>query len=147
MLKSRFSAIISLILVFSSGALLGALSHRAYTMRMASAASSPAPRKGNPGDWRKHVIPVMCERLKLDDAQKAQLNQIFDDVDVEFGRTRAKWNTENQAIQAEMTTKITAMLRPDQKALYEKWRADREAERERRRARGGPPAPPPNSSK
>jgi len=145
MLKSRFSAIVSLILVFSSGALLGALSHRAYTMRAASATSGPAPRKVNPGDWRKHVIPMMCDRLKLDDVQKAQLNKILDDVDVEFGRTRAKWNTENQAIQAEMTAKITAMLRPDQQVLYEKWRAEREAERERRRTRGGPP--PPKSSK
>ncbi len=143
MLKSRLSAVLSLILVFASGALLGALSHRAYTMRMTSSAANPAPRRGNPGDWRKHVVPVMCDRLKLDDAQKAQLNKILDDVDAEFAQTRSKWNAENRAIGDGMVERITAMLRPDQKELYSQWRAERE-ERRRRMAAGQkqPPAPP-----
>ena len=141
--KSKLSAVLSLVLVFVSGALVGVLSHRAYTLRAASAAAPSFPRKGNPGDWRKHVVPEMREQLKLDEPQTSQLNTILDEVDSEFAQVRSKWNAENEAIQKGMVDRINAMLCPDQRELYEKWRAEREAERQRRRAQspGGPPPP------
>lgn len=70
--KSKFSAAISLLLVFVSGALVGVLGHRAYTMRIA--ASSPPMHRPGPPEWRKHFVADMRERVKLDDAQTTQLS-------------------------------------------------------------------------
>ena len=144
--KSRLSAVLSLLLVFVSGGLVGVLAHRAYMTNIAPAAAGP-PRgaKGNPQEWRKHIVPVMRDRMKMDDAQVQKLNQILDDTDVRFKEVREKWNSANQAIQKDMVERITAMLRPDQQKLYQEFRDERERERQKHmmeRRQQGPPPPP-----
>jgi hypothetical protein len=149
MLKTKSSAVLSLVLVFVSGGLVGVLAHRAYTVSAASA--NPAKQgKLSPADWRKHVLGEMQTKLKLDAQQTKQLNDIFDEVDAEVRDLRAKQNTQMQTIQTALAEKINAMLRPDQQELYKAYRAEREKERERRRLEGppgggpgGPGGPPP----
>jgi hypothetical protein len=139
-------------LVFVSGGLVGVLAHRAYIVRSASVNPEPA-RKLGPADWRKHVLGEMRTKLKLDTTQTTQLNGIFDQMDIEVRDLRTKRDSQNQALQAALTEKINAMLRPDQLELYKQYREDREKERERRKMQGPPgggpggppPSPPPDS--
>lgn len=130
--KSRLSAVLSLLLVFVSGALVGVLAHRAYTIKTVTAGPA-APRRRDPSEWRKHFMDEMRTRLKLDDSQAAELNHIMDSVELEFRQVREKWNTENQAIQKSMVDRINATLRPEQQVLYKQLRGEREAERQRHR--------------
>ncbi len=149
MLRTKTSAVLSLVLVFVSGALVGALAHRAYTVSAASA-NPTNQRKLGPADWRKHVLGEMQTKLKLDGQQAKRLNDIFDEVDAEVRELRTKQNAQNQAIQTATAEKIAEMLRPDQRDLYTQFRAEREKERERRRLQGppgGPGGPPPPNSR
>jgi len=145
MLKTKTSAVLSLGLVFVSGALVGALAHRAYVVRAAST-NSEIPRKLGPADFRKHVLGEMQTKLKLDAAQAKQLNQFYDQMDVEVHELRTKRDSQNQALQSALVEKIDGMLRPDQIELYKQYREEREKERQRRRTQGpqgGPGGPPP----
>jgi hypothetical protein len=159
MLKTKTSAVLSLALVFVSGALVGVLAHRAYIVRAASI-NPESNRKLSPADWRKHVLGEMRTKLKLDDAQTEQLNDIFDKMDAEVRDLRAKRDSENQALQNDLVAKINGILRPEQLELYKQYRAEREKDRERRKMQGGrggpggppggpggppPPGPPPDS--
>jgi hypothetical protein len=158
MLKTRASAVLSLALVFVSGALVGVLAHRAYIVRAASA-SPEGNRKLSPADWRKHILGEMQTKLKLDAGQTTQLNAIFDQMDAEVRELRAKRDKQNEDLQNDLVAKITGILRPDQVELYKQYREEREKERERRKmqgppgGRGGPgggpggppPGPPPDS--
>ena len=135
MLKTKSSAVLSLVLVFVSGGLVGALAHRAYIVNAASA--NPAnQRKPGPEDWRKRVLPEMRAKLKLDDQQFKQLNALLDQVDVDMRELRTKQFSQTQAIQNALVEKINAMLRADQLELYKAYRAERDKERERRRMQG-----------
>jgi uncharacterized membrane protein len=135
MFKPTFSAALYLLLVFLSGAVVGTVAYRAYTMNTASA-STPA-RKRDPEEFRKHYVQDMRTRLKLDAGQVAQLEQILDQTREEFHQMNAKMRAEGQAIQNLQVEKISTMLREDQRPLYEKFRTEREAERKRRQAEKG----------
>jgi uncharacterized membrane protein len=135
MFKPTFSAALYLLLVFLSGAVVGTVAYRAYTMNTASA-GAPA-RKRDPEEFRKHYVQDMRTRLKLDGQQVAQLEQILDQTREEFHQMNAKMRAEGGAIQNHQVEKINTMLREDQRPLYEKFRAEREAERKRRQAEKG----------
>jgi hypothetical protein len=152
MLRTKTSAVLSLALVFVSGALVGVLAHRAYIVRSASA-NAEFTRKPSSADWRKHVSGEMRTKLKLDDAQAEQLNDIFDKMDVRVRELRTIRESENQALQNDLIAKINGILRPEQLELYKQYREEREKERQRRKMQGppggpgGPPSPgrPPDS--
>jgi len=155
--KSKFSAFLSLILVFASGALVGAVAQRLYMVNTVSslgraAGSIPPPpgKKMDPDEVRRRNLAEMREKVKLDDKQVAQLDHIYDQTRDLFDQLRKTMNDnmkpERDAIWAAQVEKTKAILRPDQLPLYEKYRADREAERKKHRGPGqggGPPGPPP----
>jgi hypothetical protein len=159
MLKNKTSAVLSLALVFVSGALVGVLAHRAYIVRAASTNPPVSARKPNPQDWRKHFLGDMRTKVKLDDGQMAQVNAVFDWVDVQIPQLNAKQESERKTLNNAIQEKITAILRPDQIPLYAQFRADRDKDRERRKMQGrgpggpggpgpggpGGPPPPPDS--
>jgi hypothetical protein len=151
MLRTKTSAVLSLALVFVSGALVGVLAHRAYIVRAASV-NPEVNHKPSPADWRKHVLGEMRTKLKLDDGQTSQLNAIFDQADAEVKDLHAKRDSQNQALQNALVAKITGILHPDQIELYKQYREDREKERQKRKMQGPqggpggpPPGPPPDS--
>jgi hypothetical protein len=147
--KSRLSAFLSLILLFSSGALVGAVGHRLYMVNtvvsVGGDAVAPAPpRRPSPEEARKRNMDDMKQRVHLDDKQIAQLNEIYDQTRDQFEALMKKREADGQAIRDSQTAKIRAILRPDQIPLYEQYRADREAQREAERKKhrqsgGGPP--------
>lgn len=60
MLRTKVSALLSLLLVFGSGILVGAVAYRLYMVRTVTTAQ-PAPRP-SPEEVRKHIIADMREK-------------------------------------------------------------------------------------
>ena len=129
--KSRFSAALYLCLVFLSGALVGGLSYRLYAVSSVNAISGAS--KLSPDDMRRRYIDSIREKVKLDDQQVQQVNQILDETRSQFNDIRNKMRSEGQAINNSQVEKITAVLHDDQKPLYAAFRAERERIRQQMR--------------
>ena len=129
--KSRLSAFISLMLVFLSGALVGAFAHRLYMVNSVTAVKQGPPRM-TPEEFRKHQIEELRQKVGLDDQQIAKYNAILDETRQQFDQMHDRMNAEGRRIHDQQVAKVSEILRPEQRPLYEKWRAEREAERKRR---------------
>jgi hypothetical protein len=126
MLKSRFSAALYLVLVFLSGALVGGFTYRLYSVNTVTAT---ATRRTDPVEWRKRYMDEMRSQVHIDADQEAQINQILDETGAEFAQIRTREKKEYQTSQDQNIAKIFSLLRPDQRPLYAKLRAIREARR------------------
>jgi hypothetical protein len=131
MLKSKSSALLSVLLVFLSGVLVGGFAYRLYNVSVAAGPNNG--RKLDPEEARKRIVAEMRDRIKLDSHQVDQLQQIFDQTRDRFHQIHDKMNAEGQAIHNSQIEKIKAMLRADQVPLYEQWQAERDREREQRK--------------
>jgi len=137
--KSKLSALVSLLLVFFSGTVLGAFAHRLYMVKtVLSTGNIPAPnRRPDPEEIRRRQVAEMRTRLKLDDDQLAKLNQIYDQTREQADLVHHKANDEMRAVWDAQVAKIKAILRPEQVPAYDQLRAEREAARRQHR----PPGP------
>ena len=141
--KSKLSALASLLLVFLSGAVLGAFAHRLYMVRSVSSngpVALPGNRRPDPEEIRKHLVAEMRDVVKLDDQQVSQLNKIYDETREKSDEVRQKANAEMRVVWDSQVEQIKAILRPEQVTLYDQLRAKHDAER--RQHRQGPPPPP-----
>jgi hypothetical protein len=141
--RSRLSPFLSVLLVFLSGAAIGALVHRLYVVKTVSTAPPAPPNKKNgPEDFRKHLVARMREALKMDDQQVDQLQKALDEERDEFLRIKQQFDTavepikrkadeQRDALHDNRVAKVKSFLRPDQLPLYDKWLADRAADRKR----------------
>ena len=133
--KSRLLAFLGLLAIFVSGTICGAFGYRLY---MASPvfghnlAPPPAAARRDPEQIRKMLVEEMRQRVKLDDAQVAKLNQIFDDTRAQFDEIHREMNDRGRAIWDKQVAEVKAILRPDQQPLYDQLRAEHEAARKRR---------------
>ncbi len=132
--KSRLSAFFSLLLVFVSGALVGAFAHRLYMVTTVTALkqTQQQPPRMSPEEVRKHQVEELRQKVGLDEKQIAEYNTILDGTRQQFDQLHDKMNAEGRQIHDQQISKVHAILRVDQLPLYEKWRADREAEHKRR---------------
>ncbi|HWE49174.1 MAG TPA: hypothetical protein VG273_05275 [Bryobacteraceae bacterium] len=126
MSKSKLSAFLTLLLVFASGAVLGAVAHRLYVVNTVATGTSKRP---SPEDFRKRQVGEMRDRVKMDDNQVASFNQILDQTKARFDDTHKQYNAANRAIWDEQRNKVRAILRPDQVALFDQLMADHDAAR------------------
>jgi Spy/CpxP family protein refolding chaperone len=129
--KSKLSAFFSLLLVFLSGALVGAFAHRLYMVNSVTAVRSPQPNRPSPEEFRRRQVEDLKNKVGLDDQQIAEYNRILDNTRQQFDQLHDKMNAEGRTIRDQQVEKVNAILRPEQRPLYEKWRAEREAERKR----------------
>jgi hypothetical protein len=127
MMRSKFSALLSLLLVFLSGMLVGGFAYRLYNVSVAAAPNNG--KRPDPEEARRHIVADMRDHLKLDAGQVDQLQQIFDQTRDQFHQMHDRMNAEGQAIHTSQAEKIKAILRADQLPLYDQWRADRDRER------------------
>src|SRR5882762_245831 len=104
--KSRLSALLSLLLVFLSGALVGGFAHKLYSTTV----NAGPPTRRTPEDFRSRYVNDMRTRLQLDDDQVGQLGQILNQIGHETDQKMRE-------IRKEQIEKINAMLRPDQKPI------------------------------
>jgi len=140
MLKTKRSAILSLLLVFVSGSVLGAVAQRLYMVKTVSGVNPPQPgRRPDPEEIRKHMVQETKERVKLDDEQVKQLNQIYDETREQVEQIRHKANAEIRTVWDTQVARSRAILRPDQIPAYEQLRAERESHRRQHPPGGGPP--------
>ena len=139
-MPKRFSAALSLLLVFLSGALVGALAYRAYIVNPNRTAA--APRQPGPEDWRKRYVDDMRTHVQMDDQQVVQLEQILDETGAAVRKNLIDVHKLNEDLHAQQIDRIKNMLRPEQRPLYEKLRQEREQEMQRDRDRDRRPRPP-----
>jgi hypothetical protein len=153
MIKSKFSALVSLILVFVSGAVLGVFAYRLYsapTVQLTGGNNPPPPQRPSPEEVRKKIVSDLTGKLKLDPDQIARLNAVMDETHEEMEQLRVKskpeWDAlndkrkalddkyrpEREAITNRQTEKMNAILREDQRPVYAAWRAERERQRHQR---------------
>jgi hypothetical protein len=130
--KTRWSAFLSLLLVFLSGALVGGFAARRFTVNSVIGGPPTGMKRPDPEEVRKRLVTEMKTRVKLDDQQVTQLQKIFDETRESFGKLQDKRNAEARALRDNQTERVKAMLRPDQQPLYDQLHAEH-IEQERKR--------------
>jgi hypothetical protein len=127
MKRSHLSIALYLLVVFISGALVGALGHRLYTVRSVEA---DVRQRKSPSEYRKGYLRDMTARLSLDEAQAQKLDTILDETRNRFRAFNDKHKAEMSEIHEAQVREIRAMLRPEQQAAYEEYRQERERKRQ-----------------
>ena len=111
-----------LTLVFVAGLVVGALGHR-YLMPGHFGPGGPPHKSAE--SFRKAVVEDLTKRLSLDAGQVSQLQKIMDDAHKDFQDFRERHKDEMKAIMDRQHARISEMLRPDQRVIYEKIQAER----------------------
>lgn len=110
-----------LLLVFVSGAVVGAFGHRLYAVKSVTATSAPSPSFS-----RNKYLKEMETRLKLDPQQVTQLAVILDEFRSRYRSERDKIEPAMQRIQQEQRKKIRTILKENQQAEYQKMIEERD---------------------
>ena len=132
MLKSKFSALASLMLVFLSGTLVGAVTYRLYMVNtVSSTAPGVRPARPDPEEIRKRRVTEMRDKIKLDDEQVAKLNVIYDHTRQQFHALKKKGDEEGHTIWENQKEAVRAILKPEQLPLYEQFQKDQDEQRKR----------------
>ena len=144
--KFGLSAVLSAILMFFSGAVLGAFAYRLYSIIPVQSGKDVGapPKKLNPDEFRKKYVSDLASAVKLDSQQITALNRVLDRTREEFEKLNdkikperdalnekrdalnEKWRPDREAIQNHQVESINGLLRPEQRPLYEAFRAERE---------------------
>jgi hypothetical protein len=134
-----------LLMVFLSGALVGAFAYRLYMVNTVISETRP-PR--NPEEYRRRYVEEMTTRLKLSTDQVGQLQAIMDRTRQRMNDVRERSMPLFKALETEQYEQVRAILDETQRAEYENMRAERE--RRRKEGHGGkdhggkkPPGPVP----
>ncbi len=127
---------------------MGAVGYRLYVVKNTPpiVTNASAPAKKSPDEIRKLIVGSLKDSVKLDDQQLVEVQKIYQDQFASFNQIHNKYQTQLDQVHAEAkretdqihdssVAKIRALLRPDQETLYEKWQADRAADRKRRQQR------------
>jgi uncharacterized membrane protein len=114
------------LMVFLSGALVGAVGYRLYSAKTVNATVAPRPK---PDEWRKHVVEDMRTRLKLSDEQVSKLQTAFDETKQNFAAYDQRSKAERKSIIEGQHQTIRAFLSDEQRAEYDKLLQERQAKR------------------
>jgi len=134
--KSKLSAFLSLLLVFFSGAVLGAFAYRLYAVKTVETVvitpGAPPKKGGGPEEILRQRLAEMKDRVKADDQQLEQIKQVYNQTREQYDGIRQKMNAEGHLIDENQVAKIKAILRPDQVPVFDQIRAEHEAAHKRR---------------
>jgi len=141
MKRTTLSTGLYVLLVFLSGAVVGAFAHRLYVVNTVVSAK--------PDEVRHHILEEMRTRLSLSNDQVNQLNGIMDSTKARYHEVKARWEEQSRqaakpelrAITEDQAEKIMAILSEPQRAEYAKYRAERQKRREQQRNNAKPTAP------
>ena len=123
MSRSNLTIALYLLLVFGSGVAVGGFGYRVYSATPVIA----NPKKPTPEQVRHQFLTEMQTRCKLTPEQYQQVYSITEDTRAKFHATHQRYDAELQAIRDGQHERMSAILSPDQRAEYEKMRAEREA--------------------
>jgi hypothetical protein len=139
MKKSSLTVTVSMLAVFASGALVGALGHTLYTVRTVSATDKSQQRE-TPEEWRRKYMAEITARLKLDQTQVSQVNTILDETRDQYHAVKERVKPEMEAIHQHQIERVSALLSPQQKADYDRFREERDrARKEADKQKAGSP--------
>ena len=122
-------------LVFVSGAALGVLGDRLYTVSTVTKAKNAKP---SPEEYRRGYMGFMQKRLNLTDAQVSKLGLIFDETRARMNEIHERAIPEQKEIQQLQTDKIRELLTPAQQVEYENMLKERREKMKKGGPRGGP---------
>ena len=130
-----------ILLVFLSGAVVGAFAYRLYVVGTVVSAK--------PDEVRHHILEEMRTRLSLSDDQVKQLNAIMDSTKARYREVKERWDRQSKqaakpelrAITEDQAEKIRAILSEPQRVEYEKYRVERQKRREQQHTTAKPTAP------
>lgn len=113
-MKSKLGVILLGILVFLLGGIAGAVSHCLYReqVKPETGARKTIPRV-------EDVVEGMARTLKLDTQQKAQVNGIITESRNSYRKLWRQFRPEYEKIVQSSDDRIRALLREDQKPLFE----------------------------
>ncbi len=134
MKRATLSTALYVSLVFLSGAVVGGFAHRLYMVNTVFS----VPVSPKPEDVRRKIVEEMRTRLSLTNDQVTQLSAIMDSTKARFHEVRSKWDKEAhirakpelKAIQEDQVQKVKEILTEAQRPEYDKYRADREKQRQ-----------------
>jgi hypothetical protein len=140
--KSKVSAFLSVLLVFASGAAMGAVGYRLYVVKTV-VNPVQAKKKTSPEEFRKLAMAKLKDAVKLTDRQLVEVQKIYDWQGDQFTPMHKKYQAkidedwkefdqQRDLIHEEAIAKMKAILTADQQSLYDKWLADRAADRKKR---------------
>jgi hypothetical protein len=128
MKRNQWSASILAVLLFTSGAAVGALGHRYYA---ASSVLANAPAN----DFRSRYVSDMTSRLRLSSTQVNQLEGILDQTKAKFRAVHETCRPAIAHIKQEQIAQVKAILAPRQIPLYDQLLAEREKRAKEQEAR------------
>jgi hypothetical protein len=143
MKRTTLSTGLYILLVFLSGAVVGAFAHRLYVVNTVVSAK--------PDEVRRKHLEELRTRLSLSDEQVAQYNAIMDATRARYHEVKLRWDEqakqaakpELKAITEDQIQKIRAILSEPQRAEYEKVLAERQKHRQQsQQNNGAKPAAP-----
>jgi hypothetical protein len=130
MKKSNVAVTLSMLAVFASGAIVGALGHRLYMVRTVAAGVAENGRgRETPEQWRRRYMSELTDRLKLDQPQVVQVNTILDETRDQYRAVKERAKPEMESIHRHQVERISALLSPQQKVEYDNFREERERAR------------------
>lgn len=115
---------IYVVLLFLSGSVVGAFSHRLYTLNTVTASTRPSPE-----DFRKRYVGEMRTRLNLTPDQLSKLENILDSTRTRYRSIHERIRPDLKATQEDQVSQIRAILNESQRAEYEKLRKERDERR------------------
>jgi len=128
MKRPGLAAALYVSLVFLCGAVVGVFGDRLYTAKAVSASANLL----KPADYRNKYVEEMTKRLRLSPEQVTQLGAILDDTRNKFHEEHNRSKQQLAQIHDEQVQKVHEILAPAQVPEYEKFRAEREKDRELR---------------
>lgn len=127
MKRSGLAAGLYVALVFVCGAVVGMFGYRLYTAKVVNASFAPRP-----DNYRQKYVDEMTTRMHLSKEQVSQLGTILDDTRNRFHEEHERSKQQLAQIHSDQVVKIHEILSPAQLPEYEKFRAEREKQRELR---------------
>src|SRR2546423_8104455 len=111
--KTKWSAILTLLAVFASGAMVGGFAHRLYMVRSVNSGVEPLrPPRPSPEEVKRQKVKELHDTVKLDEAQTAQVNQAYDETRQRFEDLEHTRHENMKAVNEDLHAKIRTILKP-----------------------------------
>jgi hypothetical protein len=119
--KSNLAVLGYLLLVFLAGVAVGGFADHFVL-------AQPANIKLTPEQYRNKLVAELTKRLNLQPAQVTQLNGIFDATGIRFRDIHKRIEPDIAALRTDHDDRVRAILDDQQRAEYDRWRAERDKE-------------------
>ena len=121
--RTNFPIAVYLLLVFLSGALVGAFGYRLYTVAGVSATSSVNTTQD---ERRQRFVNDLHQRLSLNADQLQKLGTILDECRTRSRAIHHQIEPQMAELRRAQEDKIRAILTPSQQPEFDRWRAERQ---------------------